>query len=116
MKRYKLPEVLGGGEAELVQEKADGYPSFRAVQIDGLVVLVPSEHLTEAVPPLPKEPRAWSVVAVVDPTAVLTIPPAIIFQRWTSGWFRAGYDGKHEWPEVCALGTPTVIWTTDGDS
>jgi hypothetical protein len=66
--RYRLPEVLGGGEVEVVQVEIPvqlrGYPSDMVRASDGTELVMQRRHLTVVEPPLPPEPPVGSVVRV----------------------------------------------------
>jgi hypothetical protein len=90
MTTYRLPEVLGGAEAELIQWNDKHYPSFASLDIGGVVVIVPQEHLTEVKPPLPPEPEKPAYV--VDRTEH-------VWQRRRTGW-QCITGGQQSWADL----------------
>ena len=108
MTTYRLPEALGGREAELIEWSATGYPSFASLQVDDVVVIVPQEHITVLVPP---EPAVGTCVLVDTASG----PNGLVFRRYALGWTEPGRDADapgfsyYDWAQVCSYGTPVAL-------
>lgn len=108
MSRYKMPEVLGGGEFE---EHPRGTPTAAeapsgtvAFLINGCLVCVAAGLLTAVKPPLPEEPPVGSFVLV-------TVQSKVLHRRNDAGIDWWDYLGKCwlTWAQVCELGTPVRL-------
>jgi hypothetical protein len=117
---YRLPDSLGGGVCEIVQNDVDGFPSYVGVAAvprptPCLVYFVPAPELTPVEPELLPEPPVGSGVWVqpldFDPVA------GIILRRYADGWTApgapAGTPGE-DWARVCSLSIqPPVLLIPD---
>jgi hypothetical protein len=98
--RYRLPEVLGGGEYNGTPTSFAG-TEYRCFDVDGVNFYVRLADLTEAKPPLPPEPPVRSVVLAEAPFAT-----PVVFFRYPNGWAEPAGSTYYDWAKVCSYGTP----------
>jgi hypothetical protein len=99
MSRYKLPDVLGGGECVFHSKGyQDGCWIVELVDtMPGMRLELESSALTEVEPPLPDEPPVGSFVAAGTNGNLLPL-----YRRWREGWMAVESLEDATWPEICA--------------
>jgi hypothetical protein len=110
MKRYKLPDELGGHEVEVLHGMArdDGRSDIVIQLPTGRWYMTVLPHmLVEVKPPLPEEPTEPRTVV----WSGLPDGRGGAWEKSNSGhWYGMGTDGKFSWADVCSYGTPVVIY------
>lgn len=93
--KYRLPEVLGGGEVEAANDEP-GYPKvgFDLPGVTGRLWLDRGD-VTEVKAPLPEEPPNGSVV-IADGDAFLRVDHGD-----EARWWRTGSLGGQSWTRIC---------------
>lgn len=101
--RYRLPEILGGGEFEATDAQL-WLPGMIRLRVGDSVALFDASVLTKVEPPLPPEPPLWTPVLVRDHE---------VFQRQPRGsrsaYSHAGFEEDYTWAEVCGGDVPRVL-------
>ena len=109
MTRYRLPEVLGGGEHEASNEQTP--MGSYAVRFDlGLSrpLYLDLRDLTEVQPPLPPEPPIKSVVRA----QLVGESEPWVFERGalnSARWFTTGGSESYKWEQLCEVDTPVQL-------
>ena len=115
MARYRLPDVLGGGEIEANEYWpgcAGGCPGGSAEYrtATGITITMPEGMtLKQITAPTPEEPPFGSVVRADFRPSDHEDKESWVFERHGNGWYGVGRDKMHSWAQLCEFSTPVLL-------